>query len=156
MHPDEYQTMMDHEDRISALDYKLRDDIVEKPWGYYKVLHKGDGYTVKELTILPGKSLSDQRHFKRDEHWLLVKGRLKIEIESPKPFEGGKLTISLQEKNYPENWNTAGTTLYEGINCLDIPKGYWHRPHNEGTENVVVVETWIGESSEDDIERRNV
>ena len=37
--------------------------------------HKPDkGYKVKELVIYPGKSLSDQKHFKRSEHWVVIIG----------------------------------------------------------------------------------
>jgi mannose-1-phosphate guanylyltransferase len=107
--------------------------VIERQWGHYKVLHEGDGYTVKELTILPGKSLSDQRHFKRDEHWLVVKGKLTIDHDKDQGFASGDLSAGRTHK---------------------IPKGIWHRPHNDGTENVVVVETWLGESTEQDIERR--
>lgn len=122
--------------------------LVEKPWGHYKVLHKGDGYTVKELTILPGKSLSDQRHFKRDEHWLVVKGELSLVTERESPSNDINPT------------NTTSKLFHfmtpEYNNTLFIRAKTWHRPHNDGTENVVVVETWIGNSSEEDIERRNV
>ena len=39
-------------------------------------------------------------------------------------------------------------------NSLFIDTEVWHRPYNNGTENVVVIETWLGDSSEEDIERR--
>lgn len=141
MHPDEYQTIMDYEDRIAALDYKLKGDVVERPWGHYKVLHKGDGYTVKELTILPGKSLSDQRHFKRDEHWLLIRGTLTIDLQHEKHFDGSKYRVLLTDQSID-------------LSYYIIPKETWHRPYNEGTEPVVIVETWLGDSSEEDIQRR--
>ena len=149
MHPDEYQTIMDYEDRIAELDYKLnkKRDVVERPWGHYKVLHKGDGYTVKELTILPGKSLSDQRHFKRDEHWLVIKGTLMVELQHEKHFGGKRYTALLTDESLDQT---------RDLSYYIIPKETWHRPHNEGTEPVVVVETWIGDSTEEDIERRNV
>tara|TARA_R110000751_G_scaffold131998_3_gene234422 strand:- start:1338 stop:1913 length:576 start_codon:yes stop_codon:yes gene_type:complete len=111
--------------------------VVERQWGYYKVLHEGDGYTVKELTILPGKSLSDQRHFKRAEHWLVVKGTLMLHYEYDVP--GASL-------------NNAKLSNSQSF---FIPQKCWHRPYNEGAEPVVVVETWLGDSTEEDIERRN-
>jgi mannose-6-phosphate isomerase-like protein (cupin superfamily) len=114
------------------------DSPVYRQWGYYKVIHKGDGYTVKELTILPGKSLSDQRHFKRAEHWLIVKGNLAVDIAD-------------------ENIGDSFTSIINAgfvNNSLFIDTEVWHRPYNNGTENVVVIETWLGDSSEEDIERR--
>ena len=115
-------------------------DVVERQWGYYKVLHEGDGYSVKELTILPGKSLSDQRHFKRGEHWLVVKGKLFVAISDQSEMNS---FIAIREAQFANN-------------SLFIPIETWHRPYNDGTEPVVVIETWLGDSTEEDIEKRNV
>lgn len=119
------------------------DNTVKRQWGYYKVLHEGDGFSVKELTILPGKSLSDQRHFKRDEHWLVVKGKLVVELESYTSSE--HCGINFLDTNH-EHYSSS----------LFIPRETWHWPRNKSTEEVKVIETWIGDSSEEDIERRNV
>lgn len=120
-----------------------REIIVYRQWGSYKVLHEGEGYTVKELTILPGKSLSDQRHFNRDEHWFVVKGTLNIDLQEEKRFNAYKYDVLLQasDDHTLANWTILRKT--------------WHRPYNDGVEPVVVIETWIGNSSEEDIERRN-
>ena len=153
MHPDEYQEMIDWEeekthwlldkeeynkDGFTQEEVEALTGTVQRPWGSYKVLHKGEGYTVKKLTILPGKSLSDQRHFKRDEHWLVVKGKLTVDLSDENIMDA--FTVTKQ----------AGCTN----NTLFIDLGVWHRPYNEGTEEVIIVETWLGNSSEDDIERR--
>ena len=47
----------------------------DRDWGYWRVLDDkpNAGYKVKELVIYPGKSLSDQRHFKRSEVWNIYK-----------------------------------------------------------------------------------
>ena len=50
-------------------------------WGWYRVLDNKVGYKVKELVIEPGKSLSDQQHFKRSEHWYVLKGECVLETE---------------------------------------------------------------------------
>ena len=39
------------------------------------------GYKVKELVIYPGKSLSDQRHFKRSEVWNILQGTVTMETD---------------------------------------------------------------------------
>ena len=36
-----------------------------RPWGYYTVLTTDQGYKVKQLTVLPGRSTSLQFHFYR-------------------------------------------------------------------------------------------
>lgn len=119
--------------------------VVQRQWGYYKVLHEGDGYTVKELTILPGKSLSDQRHFNRDEHWLVVKGTLMVELQHEKQFGGKAYRVLLTGQDRDQGRDLADYTIL---------KETWHRPHNDGIEEVIVVETWLGDSNEEDIERR--
>ena len=40
--------------------------------GMVKVLNDKISYKVKELVILPRKTLSMQRHFLRSEHWHLL------------------------------------------------------------------------------------
>ena len=49
----------------------------ERLWGKYRDLDQNGHWKVKELTIEPGRSLSDQRHFYRSEHWHVVDGDLK-------------------------------------------------------------------------------
>lgn len=51
---------------------------VYRPWGYYTVLHEGQGYKVKEIGIYPRKSLSLQMHRQRSEHWNVVDGRVTV------------------------------------------------------------------------------
>lgn len=108
---------------------------VERPWGWYRVLDKGENWAVKELTILPGKSLSDQRHHHRSEHWHVVSGQVTCDLEM-------------------DGW--APHTLVTGPKqSMDIEKLMWHRPYNTGTEPAKIIETWFGDVLEEsDIERR--
>lgn len=109
---------------------------VERKWGTYKVLDKNGSWTVKELSFDTNKSLSDQRHFHRDEHWHIVKGTILMELEYPNG--------DILRKNYK-----AGESI-------DIMKGTWHKATNVGDEAAKVIEVWVGENlSEDDIERRD-
>lgn len=110
--------------------------VVYRQWGYYKVLEDGDGYAVKRLVILPGRSLSDQKHFKRQEHWVVVSGELSIVLEGHD--DNGKELFVL-----------------EHTQSIDIELGVWHRPYNDGNAEVMVIETWLGDSTEEDIERRH-
>jgi len=107
----------------------------ERPWGWYRLLDKGDNWAVKELTILPGKSLSDQRHEHRSEHWHVVSGKVTCELETP----GGYKT----------------KVVVEPRQSLDIEKNTWHLAYNKSKEPAKVVETWFGKILEEtDIERR--
>ena len=55
---------------------------VERLWGWYTVLRAGPHFKVKELTILPGKGISLQRHFHRGEHWFISSGKCDLEYPS--------------------------------------------------------------------------
>ena len=100
-------------------------EVVKKPWGSYEVLTKGYNYKVKTLTIQPGKTLSDQRHFKRNEHWFILMGEL-----------------------------TLGNQIYKQNDVIDIPVKQWHQPSNKGIIPCIVCEIqYGGECIEEDIER---
>ena len=102
---------------------------VHRPWGYYRFLARGDGYNMKEITVLPGKRLSLQRHKRRAEHWIVVEGRAKVTLKSKK--------ISLEPQQ----------TIF-------IPRGDIHRLENEKTKKLRLIELQLGDYfGEDDIER---
>lgn len=105
-------------------------------WGWYRVLDDKAGYKVKELVIEPGKSLSDQRHFLRSEHWYVLKGLC---------------TLRTEYKNV-----TQQVDLTELTSGYVIGKEVWHKVTNN-TENFChILEVQYGEQCvENDIERRN-
>lgn len=108
----------------------------ERGWGKYKVLDENGSWKVKELHFESGKSLSDQRHFKRSEHWHVVDGNIKMEMEHP---NGDKIS-----------------KLYYAGDSIDIPVNAWHKAINIGNKPAKVIEVWMGsELTEDDIERRD-
>ena len=108
----------------------------ERAWGRYTVLDKGDGWQVKQLEFDAGKALSDQRHFKRSEHWHVVEGIIRMDLEYP-------------------NGDTKSKTYYP-TSSIDIPHKTWHKATNIGDVTAKVVEVWMGvELTEDDIERRD-
>ena len=94
------------------------------------VLHEAPGLKVKELTVDPGKSLSLQRHFKRNEHWVVEEGQCHVTYE------------------------TVGTYL-EKHETIDIPVGVWHQLSNPFDKPCRIVEIQYGEACEEsDIERK--
>ena len=108
----------------------------ERAWGKYTVLDKGDGWQVKQLAFDAGKALSDQRHFKRSEHWHVVEGDVQMTLEYP-------------------NGNIV-TNLYMSGDSIDIPALTWHKAVNTGITTAKVIEVWMGEElTENDIERRD-
>jgi cytidyltransferase-like protein len=105
-----------------------------RPWGWYRVLENKNNYKIKELVIEPGKSLSMQRHFKRNEQWYVLKGQCKITTI----YNKEKMTVTLPT-NYSYN---IGVTV-------------WHQGFNESTEPCHILEVQYGEICvEEDIERQ--
>lgn len=109
---------------------------VQRSWGTYTVLDTQPGWAVKELSFDVGKSLSDQRHFKRSEHWHVVEGVIRMDLEYP-------------------NGDKTSVTYHKG-ESIDIPANVWHKATNVGSVDAKVIEVWLGSVlSEDDITRRD-
>ena len=107
----------------------------QRLWGKYRDLDQNGHWKVKELSIDINKSLSDQRHKNRSEHWHIVDGELEMILE------------------YANGYKTS--KVYKTGESIDIPKLAWHKATNVGTSPVKVIEVWMGSKlSEDDIERR--
>ena len=108
----------------------------QRLWGKYRDLDQNGHWKVKELSIDPNKSLSDQRHFKRSEHWHIVDGDLEMNLEFGNGYKTSK--------------------IYKTGDSIDIPINTWHKATNVGETPVKVIEVWMGsELSEEDIERRD-
>jgi mannose-1-phosphate guanylyltransferase len=102
-----------------------------RPWGTYTVLEEGPSYKIKSIVVAPGKRLSLQKHFHRNEHWVVVSGTAKVQ-------NGDKeLVIGVNESTY-------------------IKAGEIHRLENPGLIDLVMIEVQVGEYvGEDDIVRIN-
>ena len=51
-----------------------------RPWGYYDAVDLGERFQVKRLVVVPGGSLSLQKHLHRSEHWVVVRGTAQVRI----------------------------------------------------------------------------
>lgn len=110
--------------------------VVERSWGAYKILDHNGAWQVKELTFYQGHALSDQRHFKRSEHWHVVDGVINMILED-------------KQGNKSQQLLTPGDSI-------DIPVGWWHKAINMDNKDAKVIEVWMGnELTEEDIERRD-
>ena len=100
-----------------------------RPWGTYTVLEDTPGYKIKRIEVRPGKRLSLQKHFHRNEHWIVVSGTATVTV--------GEITklVRPNESTY-------------------IKMGEIHRLENQGKIPVVLIEAQVGEyTGEDDIVR---
>ena len=139
-HPDvEFAFAVGGEDKKNSSSWILKawgQPTTERLWGRYTVLDKGEGWQVKQLEFDTGKSLSDQRHFKRSEHWHVV---------------DGVITMLLEDRN-----GIKTEHLLVPGDSIDIPVGYWHKAINLDNKTARVIEVWMGkELMENDIERRD-
>lgn len=99
------------------------------PWGNWYVLEDAADFKVKRIEVLPAKRLSYQKHFKRDEHWYMVKGKAKVTIDGT------------------EHHMSSGE-------LIDIKRDALHRIENTGDELLVFIEVQTGTYfGEDDIVR---
>lgn len=100
-----------------------------RPWGTYTILEDTTGYKIKRIMVKPGKRLSLQKHFHRNEHWVIL---------------SGTATVTVGEKTYLVHPNES----------TYIKAGEIHRLANLGKIPLTIIEAQVGEyTDEDDIVR---
>tara|TARA_B100000579_G_scaffold45520_1_gene31770 strand:+ start:36547 stop:37989 length:1443 start_codon:yes stop_codon:yes gene_type:complete len=102
---------------------------VYRPWGNYTSIEQGSRWQVKRIEVKPNASLSLQMHHHRAEHWIVVTGTAKVEINEENLLLGENQSVY-------------------------IPLGSKHRLTNPGRIPLVLIEVQSGSYlSEDDIVR---
>jgi mannose-1-phosphate guanylyltransferase/mannose-6-phosphate isomerase len=75
---------------------------VERPWGNYTVLEKGNRYKIKRVVLHPKAKLSLQVHHHRSEHWVVVSGTARVtrgeEVFDVHPNESTFIPISVKHR----------------------------------------------------------
>ena len=100
-----------------------------RPWGSYELLVKESKWKVKLIEVKAGERLSLQKHKFRSEHWIIVSGIAKVEID------GTEIILKENQSSY-------------------IPLGSKHRLSNPGLNSLKIIEVQSGSYlGEDDIER---
>ncbi len=100
-----------------------------RPWGYYISMVNDSRWQVKLINVKPKEKLSLQMHHHRSEHWVVVTGTAKVELNE-------------ETKILAEN-----ESIY-------IPLGSKHRLSNPGEINLTLIEVQCGSYvGEDDIVR---
>jgi len=111
------------------LEENIESKVYSRPWGTYQTLKIKENAQVKWIEVNPDSKLSLQKHLKRAEHWIIVKGHPLI-------------TVNETTKKYNQNEHVF------------IPKEAVHRIENDTKELVIIVEVQIGSYlGEDDIIR---
>ena len=100
-----------------------------RPWGNYLSIAKDKSWQVKIIEVNPGASLSLQKHHHRSEHWVVVGGTAKVEVDE-------KVEILSENQS------------------VYIPLGSKHRLINPGKIPLTLIEVQSGSYvGEDDIVR---
>jgi len=102
---------------------------VYRPWGHYLSVVEENRWQVKLIEVKPSEKLSLQMHHHRSEHWVVVSGTAKVELNNE---------IKILSENQ---------SIY-------IPLGSKHRLSNPGKINLTLIEVQSGSYvGEDDIVR---
>jgi mannose-1-phosphate guanylyltransferase len=100
-----------------------------RPWGTYTVLEDKSGYKIKRIVVKSKKRLSLQKHYHRNEHWVVI---------------SGSATVTVNDK----------TSIVNPNESTYIKAGDVHRLANDGILPLVIIEVQVGEyTGEDDIVR---
>lgn len=107
----------------------------ERIWGKFYNLFEDEDVKVKELIVAPGKGMSFQKHYKRNEIWLVSKGSCIV--------------------NYSEdNPNVKKNIQLNKFDHYIVLVGHWHQITNPFDDFCHIIEIQYGEECiEEDIER---
>jgi cytidyltransferase-like protein len=107
----------------------------DRLWGEFYNLFEEEKVKVKELIVHPGKGMSFQRHFKRNEIWMISKGSCVVNYS----------------KDDPDNKQSIQLDTFDHYL---VPLGQWHQITNPYAEVCHIIEIQYGEACiEEDIER---
>ncbi len=102
---------------------------IYRPWGSFTVLEEGQFYKIIKIRVLPKRGLGLRMHYHRSEHWVVVRGTAKVEVD------GREFLLRTGESTF-------------------VPAGVKYRLENPGVLPLEVIEVQIGEYlGEDDIVR---
>lgn len=127
-HSQDVKKLVEELERMGREEPRLHRQVF-RPWGSYDSIDADDGFQVKRLIVNPGAVLSLQKHARRAEHWICVRGTARI-------------TRNQEEFDLAPNESTY------------IAIGDVHRIANPGDEPVHIIEVQCGDYlGEDDIVR---
>lgn len=90
-----------------------------RPWGYYEQLIE-EGYRVRKVVLLLGKTIYEHKHDQRSENWTVVQGEARV-------------TLDGESQTYGPN------------DFISVAPGTVHQISNIGEKPVLFIETAIGD-----------
>lgn len=107
----------------------------QRIWGNFFDLFQDDYVKVKELVVNPYHGMSFQRHFYRNEIWLISHGKCEVNYSHDDPDKKQKILLKQGDK-------------------LFVPVESWHQITNPFSEECRIIEIQFGQRiGENDIER---
>lgn len=101
--------------------------IMYRAWGRYELLVDENAYRVKKILIHPGKTIYAHSHRYRSEHWSVVSGTAKIELD-------------------------GNSDIYTMNDVVNVGQNMIHQVSNIGMIPLIIIEVSVGENvSEDDM-----
>ncbi len=124
--------------KLNSSSWILKDHAFEKEkrrWGLFYNLFIDNRLKLKELIIEPGKGMSFQKHYHRNEIWFVSKGNCLVNFSKLDPESYEEIILKTEES-------------------FHVPAKAWHQIINPYDEPCHIIEIQYGpETSEDDIER---
>lgn len=110
-------------------------DFEERVWGSFYNLFTDNRLKLKELIVEPGKGMSFQKHFFRNEIWFVSKGKCLVNFSKDNPDKFEEIILNTEES-------------------FHVPVESWHQITNPYKNPCHLIEIQYGEkTSEQDIER---
>ena len=109
----------------------------ERIWGKFYNLFIDNKVKLKELIVAPGKGMSLQKHFHRDEIWFISQGECIVNFSEESPDQIKEFHLKKHDS-------------------FSVKKNEWHQITNPFIEECKIIEVQYGEKTdEDDIERHS-
>ncbi len=88
---------------------------MHRPWGHYISIEESNSWKIKKISVNPGASLSLQMHKCRSEHWIVVEGNAKIQIDDEIKFlsKNQSAFIPIESKHRLSNPSKSPLVLIE-------------------------------------------
>ncbi len=88
---------------------------VHRPWGFYESLEEGNSWQIKKIVVNPGASLSLQLHNHRSEHWIVVEGNAKVQVNDDIKFlsKNESIYVPIESKHRLSNPSKIPLVLIE-------------------------------------------
>ena len=104
-------------------------------WGQFYNLFQDSNVKVKELIVAPKKGMSFQRHFQRNEIWLVSKGACKVNFSTQDPTNSEEVIL-------------------KKFDHFIVQVKQWHQIFNPYDSDCHIIEIQYGDATEEtDIER---